>query len=113
MCGPRFTISLKRSTLIFSYRQADRPITPSLGHFRQIGTVATLRGCLLRPESGHWELSTRLRGTKVGSKVAAEFFWRGRGVGVSHFLSSGPEPSGRGAGCENVVVGAIRVFSSF
>src|SRR5262249_18119813 len=30
-CGPRFTISLKRSTLIFSYPQAGRPITPSFG----------------------------------------------------------------------------------
>jgi hypothetical protein len=30
-CGPRFTISLKRSTLIFSYSQAGRPITPSIG----------------------------------------------------------------------------------
>src|SRR6266508_2469728 len=30
-CGPRFTISLKRSTLIFSYPQAGRPITPSIG----------------------------------------------------------------------------------
>src|SRR6266487_1383728 len=28
LCGPRFTISLKRSTLIFSYPQAGRPITP-------------------------------------------------------------------------------------
>src|SRR5215472_543138 len=28
---PRFTISLERSTLIFSYPQAGRPITPSLG----------------------------------------------------------------------------------
>src|SRR5512132_3033776 len=33
MCGPRFTISLKRSTLIFSYPQAGRPITPSLDRF--------------------------------------------------------------------------------
>src|SRR5216684_7600352 len=70
------------------------PPMSALGHFRQIGTVATLRGCLLRPESGHWELSTRLRGTKVGSKVAAEFFWRGGCVASSHLLSSGPEPSG-------------------
>src|SRR5215831_3912114 len=31
VCGPRFTISLKRSTLIFSYPQAGRPITPSFG----------------------------------------------------------------------------------
>jgi len=29
-CGPRFAISLKRSTLIFRYPQAGRPITPSL-----------------------------------------------------------------------------------
>src|SRR5262249_1917270 len=28
---PRFTISLERSTLIFSYPQAGRPITPSFG----------------------------------------------------------------------------------
>src|SRR5260370_16526671 len=72
------------------------PPMSALGHFRQIGTVATLRGCLLRPESGHWELSTRLRGTKVGSKVAAEFFWRGGGGGSSHFLSSRPQPPGGG-----------------
>src|SRR5215471_2669782 len=29
--GPRFAISLKRSTLFFSYLQAGRPITPSFG----------------------------------------------------------------------------------
>jgi hypothetical protein len=29
--GPRFTISLKRSTQIFSYPQSRRPITPSIG----------------------------------------------------------------------------------
>src|SRR5262245_31688437 len=33
-------------------------------HFRQIGAVATLRGCPLRPESGHWELSTLARSSR-------------------------------------------------
>src|SRR6266568_755199 len=37
LCGPRFTISLKRSTLIFSYPQAGRPITPSFGAIADIG----------------------------------------------------------------------------
>jgi hypothetical protein len=32
-----FTISLKRSTLIFRYRQAGRPITPSFGAKRTCG----------------------------------------------------------------------------
>src|SRR5262249_45078319 len=36
----------------------------ALGHFRQIGAVATLRGCPLRPESGHWELSTLARSSR-------------------------------------------------
>jgi hypothetical protein len=40
-CGPRFTISLKRSTLIFSYPQAGRPITPSFG-----GKADINRDCL-------------------------------------------------------------------
>ena len=64
----------------------------ALGHFRQIGTVATPRGCLLRPESGHWELSTRLSGTKVGSKAAAEIFLVGRVcVASPHLPSAGPD----------------------
>src|SRR5262249_21438563 len=36
---PRFTISLERSTLIFSYPQAGRPITPSFGGKADMATV--------------------------------------------------------------------------
>src|SRR5262249_23923576 len=40
-CGPRFTISLKRSALIFSYPQAGRPITPSIGGITDINGRGT------------------------------------------------------------------------
>src|SRR5215471_17345183 len=40
-CGPRFTISLKRSTLIFCYPQAGRPITPSFGGKADLDSVST------------------------------------------------------------------------
>src|SRR5262249_30497991 len=49
------------------------------GHFRQIGAVATLRGCPLRPESGHWELSTlrscpqTIAHTGAGARCTAGF----------------------------------------
>src|SRR5215831_19096986 len=41
VCGPRFTISLKRSALIFSYPQAGRPITPSIGGITDINGRGT------------------------------------------------------------------------
>src|SRR5215831_7131744 len=58
-CGPRFTISLKRSTLIFSYPQAGRTITPSFGAKR-----ATLSGpaetiCCLSAFGGEFNESTQ------------------------------------------------------
>src|SRR5262249_32012662 len=40
------------------------PSMSALDHFRQIGAVATLRGCPLRPASGHWELSTLARSSR-------------------------------------------------
>src|SRR4029077_222725 len=42
ICAPRFTISLKRSTLIFSYPQAGRPITPSFGGAADVDRRPTL-----------------------------------------------------------------------
>ena len=56
-----------------------RRLLSALGHFRQIGAVATLRGCPLRPESGHWELSTlrscpqTIAHTGAGARCTAGF----------------------------------------
>src|SRR5215472_3231350 len=57
-CGPRFTISLKRSTLIFSYPQAGRPITPSLALKADIASVSPR---LRSPELETTRLRTKLR----------------------------------------------------
>jgi len=51
-CGPRFTISLKRSTLIFSYQQAGRPITPSFGGTAVMQRTSPARPSLTRTGSG-------------------------------------------------------------
>src|SRR5262249_10499632 len=52
-CGPRSTISLKRSTLIFSYPQAGRPITPSFGGKAD---MAYLTACCFdpKPTNARW-----------------------------------------------------------
>jgi len=47
--GPRFTISLKRSTLIFRYPQAGRPITPSIGV--KLAEICSLQGFSFWPNS--------------------------------------------------------------
>src|SRR5262249_13396251 len=58
---PRFTISLKRSTLIFSYPQAGRPITPSFGAKQTCRERRTRSDLTRMSQSGYWGTRRRTR----------------------------------------------------